>query len=104
MASLAEQLRSLTNPEPSRFDLDEDEFDITRAQVINKECDIEELKGQNNANTSVLRKKTVPLLQDEDKKYAGRKISRAQLEASRGHVGGPDSEEKSDMESESEGN
>lgn len=103
MASLAEQLRSLTNPEPSRFDLDEDEFDLTRAQVINKECDLGELKGQNDANTSVLRKKTVLLLQDGDKKYAGRKISRAQLEASRGHVDGPDSEEKSDMESESEG-
>ena len=93
MASLADQLRSLTNPEPSRFDLDEDEFDLTRAQVINKENELQKLKGQNVANSSVLRKKTVPLLQDEDKKYAGKKISRAQLEASRGHDDGRGGEE-----------
>lgn len=103
MASLAEQLRSLTNPEPSRFDLDEDEFDLTRAQVISKGSDLGDIKNQIESNVSNLRKKTVPLLQDEDKKYAGRKISRADLEASRGYIDGFDSEAENDAESDSEG-
>lgn len=103
MASLAEQLRSLSNPEPSRFDLDEDEFDLTRARVVNKGTDLGDIKKQSDLSTSALRKKTVPLLQDEDKKYAGRKISRAQLEASRGDVDGSDSEEESEIESDSKG-
>ena len=103
MASLAEQLRSLTNPEPSRFDLDEDEFDLTKAQVINKGSDLGDIKNQIESNASNLRKKTVPLLQDEDKKYAGRKISRADLAASRGYIDGSYSEAESDIASDSEG-
>ena len=103
MASLAEQLRSLSNPEPSRFDLDEDEFDLTRAQVVNKETNLGDIENQTVSNTSVLRKKTLPILEDEDQKYAGRKISRAQLEASRDHVEGSDGEEESKVESDSEG-
>ena len=42
------------------------------------------------------------MLQDVDKKYAGHKISRAQLEASRGHDAGSDEEEEHDEEEESE--
>ena len=103
MASLAEQLRSLTNPEPSRFDLDEDEFDVTRAQTTHKGAENGDIGVQTVSKTSDLRKKTVALLHDVDKKYAGHKLSRAQLEASRGHVGGSDDEEEGESESDSEG-
>lgn len=103
MASLAEQLRSLTNPEPSRFDLDEDEFDATRAQTTNKGAEHGDTDVQTVSKTSDLRKKTVPLLHDVDKKYAGHKISRAQLEASRGHVDNSDDEEEDELGSDSEG-
>lgn len=103
MASLAEQLRSLSNPEPSRFDLDEDEFDITRAQTIHKEAQEGDIDGQTVSSNSDLRKKTAPLLHDVDKKYAGHKISRAQLEASRGHDDSSDDDEEDELESDSEG-
>lgn len=104
MASLAEQLRSLSTPEPSRFDLDEDEFDVTRAQTINKGTEEEDNENQTVSNTNNLRKKTAPLLQDVDKKYAGHKISRAQLEASRGRVDSSDGEDEDEiLESDSEG-
>ncbi|XP_074610508.1 protein AATF-like isoform X1 [Acropora palmata] len=97
MASLSEQLRSLTNPEPSRFDLDEDEFDLTRAQVINKKSYLENEESESVPNISALRKKTISFLDNEDKKYAGRKITRAQLEFARQTIG-------SDLESEEESN
>ena len=103
MVSFAEQLRSLSNPEPSRFDLDEDDFDLTRAQVIKKGTDLGEIETQNVPINSNLRKKTVALLQDEDKKYAGRKISRAQLEAARGLTDGPDSAKESEEDNDCEG-
>ena len=103
MASLAEQLRSLSNPEPSRFDLDEDEFDVTRAQTIHKEAEDGDIDGQTFSTTSDLRKKTTPLLHDVDKKYAGHRISRAQLEVSRSHVASSDDEEEDELESGSEG-
>ena len=80
MASLAEQIVLLSNPEPKRFDLDDDEFDVTRAQVIDKPNKYENTESQIVQNTTTLLKKTVPSLQDKDTKYAGRKISRAQLE------------------------
>ncbi|XP_027052204.1 protein AATF-like [Pocillopora damicornis] len=104
MASLAEQLRALSNPEPSRIDLDEDEFDVTRAQTIKKAIDSEDFEDQEAPVANNLRKKTATLLQDVDKKYAGHKISRAQLEASRGHDAGSDEEEEHDEEEESESN
>ncbi|CAH3028593.1 unnamed protein product [Porites evermanni] len=83
MATFAEQLRALANPEPSRFDLDDDEFDLTRAQITNRDTDVGNLEEQKFSRGNNLRKKAVTLLQDEDKKYAGRKITRAQLEVSR---------------------
>lgn len=103
MASLAEQLRSLSNPEPSRFDLDEDEFDVTRAQTIHQGAEDGDIDGQTVSTSSDLRKKTAPLLHDVDKKYAGHKISRAQLEASRARVDSSDDDEKDELESDSEG-
>ena len=102
MASLAEQLRALSNPEPSRIDLDEDEFDVTRAQTIKKAIDSEDFEDQEAPVVNNLRKKTATLLQDVDKKYAGHKISRAQLEVSRGHDAGSDEDEEHDEEEESE--
>lgn len=103
MASLAEQLRSLSNPEPSRFDLDEDEFDVTRAQTIHQGAEDGDIDRQSVSTSSDLRKKTAPLLHDVDKKYAGHKISRAQLEASRGRVDSSDDDEEDELESDSEG-
>lgn len=102
MASLAEQLRSLSNPEPSHFDLDEDEFDVTRAQTIEKVIEEEDVGNQKDFVGSNLRKKTAPLLQDVDKKYSGHKISRAQLEDARRHVGSSDEEEEDGEQEESE--
>ena len=104
MASLAEQLRSLSTPEPSRFDLDEDEFDVTRAQTIDKRDDDGDIESETVSATSDLRKKTAPILQDIDKKYAGRKVSRAQIEASRSqHVEDSVREVGDELESDSEG-
>jgi len=104
MASLAEQLRSLSTPAPSRFDLDEDEFDVTRAQAIDKGDEDGDIESETVLATSDLRKKTAPLLHDVDKKYAGRKVSRAQIEASRiHHVNDLDGEEEGAVESDSEG-
>ena len=104
MASLAEQLRSLSTPAPSRFDLDEDEFDITRAQAFDKGGEDGDIESGTVSATSDLRKKTAPLLHDVDKKYAGRKVSRAQIEASRSHhFDDLDQEEEGELESDSEG-
>lgn len=104
MASLAEQLRSLSTPEPSRFDLDEDEFDVTRAQAIDKGAEDGDVESETVSATSDLRMKTVPLLHDVDMKYAGRKVSRAQIEASRSHhVDDSDGEEEGELDSDSEG-
>ena len=104
MASLAEQLRSLSTPAPSRFDLDEDEFDVTRAQAIDKGDEYGGIESETVSATSNLRKKTAPLLHDVDKKYAGRKITRAQIEASRSHhVDDSDGEEEGTLEGDFEG-
>jgi len=104
MASLAEQLRSLSTPEPSRFDLDEDEFDVTRAQAIEKGDEDGDIESETVTATSDLRKKTAPLLQDVDKKYAGRKVSRAQIEALRSHhIEDSVRGEESELENDSEG-
>ncbi|KAM7438426.1 hypothetical protein ABFA07_012045 [Porites harrisoni] len=103
MASFAEQLRALANPEPSRFDLDDDEFDLTRAQITNKDTDFGNSEQQNVSRGNNLRKKAVTLLQDEDKKYAGRKITRAQLEVSRDQVGRSDTEDESAGENDFQG-
>lgn len=82
--------------------MDEDEFDVTRAQTIKKANDGEDFEDQGTSVASNLRKKTAILLQDVDKKYAGHKISRAQLEASREHVAGSGEEEEDNEEEESE--
>ena len=104
MASLAEQLRSLSTPEPSRFDLDDDEFDVTRAQAIDKGDEDGDIESETVRATSDLRKKTAPLLQDVDKKYAGRKVSRAQIEALRSHhIEDSVRGEESELENDSEG-
>lgn len=104
MASLAEQLRSLSTPEPSRFDLDDDEFDVTRAQAIDKGDEDGDIESETVTATSDLRKKTAPLLQDVDKKYAGRKVSRAQIEALRSHhIEDSVRGEESELENDSEG-
>ena len=104
MASLAEQLRSLSTPAPNRFDLDEDEFDVTRAQAIDKGDEDGDTESETVSATSDLRKKTAPLLHHVDKKYAGRKVSRAQIEALRSHhVDDSDGEEEGTLEGDSEG-
>lgn len=103
MATFAEQLRALANPEPSRFDLDDDEFDLTRAQITNRDTDVGNLEEKKFSRGNNLRKKAVTLLQDEDKKYAGRKITRAQLEVSRDQADRSDTEEESAGESEFQG-
>ena len=83
MASLSEQLRALTNPEPNSFDPENDVFDSTRARL---EKTFESSDGDFEASTvsrSVLRKRIEPLLDEQDVKYAGRKVSRARLAAAR---------------------
>lgn len=103
MATFAEQLRVLANPEPSRFDLDDDEFDLTRAHITNRDTDVGNLEEKKFSRGNNLRKKAVTLLQDEDKKYAGRKITRAQLEVSRDQADRSDTEEESAGENEFQG-
>ena len=103
MASFAEQLRALANPEPSRFDLDDDEFDLTRAEITNKDTIAGNLEEQKFSRGNNLRKKAVTLLQDEDKKYAGRTITRAQLEVSRDQAGRSHTDEESAEENDFQG-
>lgn len=82
MASLAEQIKNLSCPEPTNFDPEEDDFDTTRATVVSK-YNQEDEEGQ-SFGSGALRKKTVSLLADEDQKYEGRTVSRNDLAIMRG--------------------
>ena len=71
MASLAEELKLLSLPAPSKINLDNFENDTTSARVISKD-DVYEDESENKVlNKSNLRKKAAILLADEDKRYAG---------------------------------
>ena len=96
MASLdlAEQLRLLSNPEPSSFDPELDEYDVTAAKTV--EHGVEEGQEVVAVPSSALRKKTAALLGEEDVKYAGRKTSRAELLALRDNDGLPESDDQYD--------
>lgn len=92
MASLAEQIKKLSCPEPTNFDPEEDDFDITRATVVNKDSG-EDIEDSSFAS-SKLRKKNVSLLSDEDQKYQGRRVSRSEMAKMRGDF--MDSDESED--------
>lgn len=47
------------NLELSWFDLDEDEFDVIRVQVVDKEKDLEDIKNEFILNVGVLCKKII---------------------------------------------
>jgi hypothetical protein len=86
MASLAEELKLLSLPAPSKINLDSFENDTTSARVISKD-DVYEDESENKVlNKSNLRKKAAILLADEDKRYAGEAISRKDLLKLRGDV------------------
>jgi hypothetical protein len=86
MASLAEELKLLSLPAPSKINLDNFEDDVTTARVISKDY-ISEDESENKAlSKSNLRKNAVILLADEDQRYAGEAISRKDLLKLRGDV------------------
>lgn len=82
MASIAEEIRNLSRPEPTNFDPEEDDFDTTRAKLVSKDVG-EELDGEKSYSSS-LRKRNIALLADEDTKYHGRTVSRTDLARMRG--------------------
>jgi hypothetical protein len=84
MVSLAEEIKLLSLPAPSKINLDHFEDDPTNARIISKD-DINEDGIENKAlSRSNLRNEVVILLGDEDLKYAGRTISRRDLLKLRG--------------------
>lgn len=82
MASLAEQIKLLVNPEPKSLDPELDEYDVTAAKTatLDEKGAAEEFLS---IPSSSLRRHTVSLLEEEDAKYAGKKTSRAELLAAR---------------------
>lgn len=82
MASIAEQIRNLSRPEPANFDPEEDDFDTTRAKLVSK--DVGEELDSEKLNSSSLRKKNIALLAEEDSKYHGRPVSRGDVARMRG--------------------
>jgi len=74
---LSERLAELTNPEPVFVDPEDDVHTETRAQVVeeDEEDDVHEILGR-----SQLRNKNVPLLDDQDQRYLGKKVSRRDLD------------------------
>lgn len=82
MASLADQIKQLSCPKPTNFDPEEDDFDITRATLVNKNEE-EDIDGK-NLGSSALRKKNASFLSDEDRKYHGRRVSRSDMAKLRG--------------------
>ncbi|XP_031560566.1 protein AATF-like [Actinia tenebrosa] len=100
MASIAEQIRSLSRPEPTHFDPEEDDFDITRAKLVSKD-DNEELDGE-KLDSSSLRKKNIALLADEDSKYHGRPVSRGEIARMRGDFQDSDESLEDDEEDDSD--
>jgi hypothetical protein len=101
MASLADQIRNLSNPEPTNFDPEDDDFDTTRATLVSK--DEGEESDDKKLYYSSLRKKNNALLEDEDSKYQGRRVSRIEVAKMRGDF--QESDESVDEEDDSdEGN
>ena len=86
MASLAEELKLLSLPAPSKINLDNFENDTTSARVISKDNVYEDESENKVLNKSNLRKKAAILLADEDKRYAGEAISRKDLLKLRGDI------------------
>ena len=84
MASLSEQLRDLVNPEPTSFDPEGDNFDLTRAKLDDALTHVDGVYDSFPERRSDLRKRIEPLLEEQDSKYAGEKVSRASLAEARG--------------------
>ncbi|XP_008556908.1 protein AATF [Microplitis demolitor] len=97
--SLAEELDSLINVAPKAFESDDDEEE-TKAKVVDK---FQESHSDDDQISS-FRKKNVPLLDEIDERYKGKKVTRKEAfgEESDSDVD-DDDEMKSDDESEVEG-
>ena len=86
MASLAEELKLLSLPAPSKISLDDFHDDRTSARVVSKD-DVYNDESENIAlNKSNLRQKAAILFTDEDKRYAGEATTRKDLNKLRGDV------------------
>ncbi|XP_034156623.2 protein AATF [Pangasianodon hypophthalmus] len=76
-ASISEQLADLLNPLPNFADPEDDQDDETKARVVDK---FDEGGEDEDLPASGLRKRTVALLADSDKRYRGKVTSRKELQ------------------------
>ncbi|XP_037086596.1 protein AATF-like, partial [Pollicipes pollicipes] len=74
--SLSEQLAEITNPVPTIHDPEDDIYEETRAQVLDRDA---ELPADEEVVPSRLRQRAAALLPDTDPRYAGRTVSRRSL-------------------------
>ncbi|XP_046752764.1 protein AATF-like [Diprion similis] len=75
--SLADKISSLVSTAPTSFDSD-DEYDVTKAKLV--ERDEEEENSDIEVRKSNFRTQNVDLLDEVDKRYEGKKVSRKSLQ------------------------
>ncbi|XP_046424743.1 protein AATF [Neodiprion fabricii] len=75
--SLADKISSLVSSAPTSFDSD-DEYDVTKAKLV--ERDTEEENSDLEVRKSNFRTQNVDLLDEVDKRYEGKKVSRKSLQ------------------------
>lgn len=85
MSSLADELKLLSLPAPSKINFDDFDDDLTTARVIGKDDIYEDCLESTALNKSNLRKNAAILL-SENKRYAGETVSRIDLLKLRGDV------------------
>lgn len=85
--SFADQLAELSNPTPITFHPDQEDLeDVTAAKVCTFDAEEEseegrgELQGANSAVRGSGRRRRVKYLDEDDAKYAGKPVSRRELE------------------------
>ncbi|MCJ8748813.1 hypothetical protein PDJAM_G00169040 [Pangasius djambal] len=92
-ASISEQLADLLNPLPNFADPEDDQDDETKARVVDK---FDEGGDDEDLPASGLRKRTVALLGDSDKRYRGKVTSRKELQQEFDGSDDDDEEEEDD--------
>lgn len=81
--SLSEQLAELSDPKPTSFHPDQEDLeDITAAKVCsyNHEEEDSERNKEHGGRGRASRRKAIKYLDEDDMKYAGKTISRKELE------------------------
>ncbi|XP_043191009.1 protein AATF-like isoform X2 [Amphibalanus amphitrite] len=99
--SLSEQLAEITNPTPTSHDPEDDIYEETRAQVTGWEAEAD-LSGDEGTTPSRLRQRAAALLPDLDPRYAGRAVSRKNLQEASDDADSLDGSEDGDEDSEEE--